>query len=195
MSRCFSLCGRAPWRRASTLGISIFGGAAAAAWTAGSSASRAPWDFITSIGLGFWAPRYACSAKPAAGGAEFRLKPRHSKSFKHFLFPEERLHHQIITDYHLKPVVNVSYHLPKVILGRERRWLRDQLDGLSCETRTFAIATYPKRLANSWRAPQGRVFAFLLTPNWGAITSRLGPVSKCLCVNASYVGVYLLFCC
>lgn len=32
---------------------------------AGLSASRVACDFITSMGVGFWAPRYACRAKPA----------------------------------------------------------------------------------------------------------------------------------
>lgn len=64
MSLGFSLCGRAPWRRPSTVGISILGGATA--WAAGLSARRVGWVFMTSIGEGFWVPRYACSAKPAA---------------------------------------------------------------------------------------------------------------------------------
>lgn len=64
MSRCRSLCGRAPGRRVSAVGISILGGAAAA-WATALSASRVDWDFITSMGVGLWAPRYACSAKPA----------------------------------------------------------------------------------------------------------------------------------
>lgn len=64
MSLGFSLCGRAPWRRPSTVGISILGGATA--WVAGLSARRVVWVFMTSMGEGFWVPRYACSAKPAA---------------------------------------------------------------------------------------------------------------------------------
>lgn len=55
MSRGLSLWGRAPWRRPSMVGISILGGARAGA--DGLSASRAPCTFITSMGVGFWAPR------------------------------------------------------------------------------------------------------------------------------------------
>lgn len=73
MSRGLSLCGRAPWRRASTLGISILGRAAAAG-AAGLSGSRPACDFITSMGVGFWAPRYACSAKPA-GKSKADVRP------------------------------------------------------------------------------------------------------------------------
>lgn len=62
ISLCLSLCGRAPCRRPSAVGISILGGASF--WAAGFSPSRVAWDFITSMGLGFCAPRYACSAKP-----------------------------------------------------------------------------------------------------------------------------------
>lgn len=69
MSRCFSLCGRELRRWASTLGISILGGAAAA-WAAGLSAICVAWDLITSMVVGFCALRYVCSAKPSGGKKE-----------------------------------------------------------------------------------------------------------------------------
>ena len=79
MSLGLSLWGRAPCRRPSTVGISILGGAAF--WGSMLSVIRVAWDFITSMGVGFWAPRYACRAKPAGRREEEKPDPQIFSSF------------------------------------------------------------------------------------------------------------------